>query len=255
MTKTLSFGEYVKERVYRVVIKYSNGVESSGSGFFINKKKFITCFHVIFGGELRNIRSLPEYNSIQEDNEHEKLKIFYTNRTPSVFVELENGVKVTAEVDKFSEFYDITILNVETINKSVNVCKVNTESTPTYGDFVSFGGFPNQFGYTHDTAPFAYTEGVVSSFPETTIGGENYEHIKVNAINLSGNSGAPLFLKDKKTVIGFINGNMNWGRDDLLVAQIMSNGQTNLLPVSLRVPLSIAYATSFKLIKEQTRLI
>lgn len=255
MSEKLPHGEFVKERVYRVIIRYSNSNESSGSGFFVSKKKFITCFHVVFGGELRNIRSLPEFNAIQHASEHERLNIFYTNKILSVFIELEDGSIVTAELDDFSEFYDFAVLKVSVGSKSVNVCKLNMKLVPTYGDSVSFGGFPSQFGYTHDTAPFAYTEGIVSSFPTTIIGGENYEHIKINAINLSGNSGAPLFLKDKKTVIGFINGNMNWGRDDLLVAQVNPSGQINLQPVSMRVPLSIAYATSLKLIKDKTSLI
>ncbi len=255
MLEKLSHGEFVKERVYRVIIRYNNGTESSGSGFFVSKKKFITCFHVIFGGELRNIRSLPEFSAIQHTSEHERLNIFYTNKTPSVFIELEDGNRITTELDGFSEFYDFAVLKVSIGTKNVNVCKLNMKLVPTYGDSVSFGGFPSQFGYTHDTAPFAYTEGIVSSFPTTIIGGENYGHIKINAINLSGNSGAPLFLKDKKTVVGFINGNMNWGRDDLLAAQVHPSGQTNLQPVSMRVPLSIAYATPFKLIKDKTGLI
>ena len=255
MSKTPAHGEYVKERVYRVVIRYGNGIESSGSGFFISKKKFITCFHVVFGTELRNIKNLPEYNSIKQANEHEKLKIYYIGTVPSLFVELDDGSRVTAELDNFSEVYDLATLRVSVGDKKVNICKSNVSLTPSYGDTVSFGGFPNQFGYAHDNAPFAYTEGVVSSFPTTIIGGENYEHIKVNAINLSGNSGAPLFLKDENIVIGIINGNMNWGRDDLLVAQLTADGQTNLQPVSFRVPLSIAYATSLKIIKENTSLI
>lgn len=255
MANQLPYGEFVKHRVYRVIIRYGNGTESSGSGFFVSKKKFVTCFHVVCGGELRNIRGLPEFSAIQHTSEHERLNIFYSNKTPSVFIELEDGSRVTAELEDFSEFYDFAILKVSIENKSVNVCKLNMKSIPTYGDLVSFGGYPSQFGYNHDTAPFAYTEGIVSSFPTTTIGGENYEHIKINAINLSGNSGAPLFLNDNKSVIGFINGNMNWGRDDLLVSQVNSSGQTNLLTVSMRVPLSIAYATSLKLIRDKTNLI
>lgn len=255
MTKTLPHGEYVKERVYRVIIRYGNGNESSGSGFFVNRERFITCFHVLFGGELRNIRSRPDFNVIQQESEHERLKNYLTSQAPSVFIELDDGSRVTAEVEDFNEFYDFAVLKAATGNKEVNVCKINTKSSITYGDLVSFGGFPNQYGYTHDTTPFAYTEGLVSSFPTTVVAGENYEHIKINAINLSGNSGAPLFIKDKKAVIGFINGNMNWGRDDLLTAQLLPNGQTNLQPVSHRVPLSIAYATSLKLIKDKTGLI
>ena len=145
MVKKLPHGEFVKERVYRIIIRYSNGNESSGSGFFVNKKKFVTCFHVVFGGELRNIRSLPEFNTIQHINEHERLNIFYKNKIPSVFIELDDGSRVTAELNDFSEFYDLVTLKVSVEKKSVNVCKLNIKSIPKYGDSVSFGGFPSQF--------------------------------------------------------------------------------------------------------------
>jgi S1-C subfamily serine protease len=255
MAKTIPYGQYVKDRVYRVIIKYGNGMEASGSGFFVNKSKFITCFHVVFGGELRNVRNLQEFTSLVGNDERQKLLEFFTNKKPSIFVELDDGSRVKAELKDFSEFYDSAVLKVDTQSKKINVCKLDIESIPTYGESVSFGGFPDQFGYSHDTNPFAYTEGLVSSFPTTIIGGENYEHIKINAINLSGNSGAPLFMKGNKAVIGIINGNMNWGRDDMLASPQIINGQMNFQSISFRVPLSIAYATPLKLIKEKTNLI
>ena len=151
----------------------------------------------------------------------------------------------------FDEFYDIAILEVDTNKKNINICKLNLKPKLNYGDLVAFGGFSNQHGYSNDKFPFSYNEGIISSFPTTIVGGGSYEHIRINSINLGGNSGAPLFIKGTKDVIGIINGNMNWGSDNMVFEKIDGSRFKD----SFRVPLNIAYSTLIKLLKDKTGIL
>ncbi|MBI2087102.1 MAG: trypsin-like peptidase domain-containing protein [Candidatus Zambryskibacteria bacterium] len=248
VVKKSAYPQFIKNRVYRVIINYSYkpNCVSSGAGFFISRNQFLTCFHVVFGNELVDIRKDLEFLKLKEANEHENLKLFFLNTAPSIQVELGSGIRVNAVLRKFDQNYDAALLDVDVGQNKANICLLNDNFTPDYGDSIVFGGFPNQFSYKYDETPFGYHEGMISSFPVTIIGGGRYEHLQINSINLSGNSGAPLFIKGKKEVIGVINGNMNWGRDDLLSAN------NNI--VSNRVPLSIAYSTTIKTLKEKTSI-
>jgi len=121
-------------------------------------------------------------------------------------------------LEKFDEKYDIVLLklNSQKSPKKIKYCKLDFKTTLKQGDSMFFGGFPTCFCYGVTETPFAINTGMISSFPETIVGGERYEHIQINSINLGGNSGAPLFRKNRSSVVGIINGNMNWGRDDLV---------------------------------------
>jgi hypothetical protein len=71
---------------------------------------------------------------------------------------------------------------------------------------------------------------------------------------LPGNSGTPLFSKKTGKVVGIVNGNMNWGRDNLLIFKNSQDKAQGFEEVSNRIPLSIAYATSLKILKEKTKI-
>lgn len=254
---TALYADFIKNSVFRVIINYSSpkGGKSSGSAFFIDRNHLLTCFHVVFGAELQNLRRNPKYLSLNAKNEHERLELFLKDKQPLIKVELKDGLQVEARLEKFDERYDIALLTIDIGDNKIEKCKLDFRVSLTYGDNIVFGGFPNQFSYPYDKTPFAYHEGMVSSFPVTIIGGDKYEHLQINSINLSGNSGAPLFLKGSKEVIGIINGNMNWGRDDLLImknSKIYPKETPIFETASNRIPLSIAYATTLKTIKEQT---
>lgn len=244
--------KYRKERVYRVKAKITGGTSySSGSGFFISPTRFLTCFHVIFSGELRNFRTDNVFLALTGTTEHEKLQTYFTNRITAIEVGMEDGTWIPASLTGFNEKYDVAVLEVPQNGKKINVCEVDWDATIGYGNYIFFGGFPSRHEYDPDKAPFAAHEGMVSSFPMTMIGGEKYEHIQLDSINLGGNSGAPLFKKGRKKVIGIINGNMNMGNDNLLFHDPATN---QVIRNSFRIPLSVAYATPLKLLKENTPL-
>jgi S1-C subfamily serine protease len=235
-----------RERVYRFITHSSNNY-TVGSGFFISKHGgFLTCFHVAFKSELRQIRQNPDFQKITGNDEHSKLKVFYKTLIIKSEVEFPDSSRYVAELIDFDERFDIAFFKVRVDPSKVKVCRIDWNSSFNYTDNVFFGGFPTQPYYQSDKFPFAVHEGIVSSFVEMEIGGSKYQHVMINSVNLGGNSGAPLFRRRGSGVMGIINGNMNWGRDDL-IGQDKAKGY---VPVSLRTPLSIAYATPMKLLKE-----
>ena len=253
MFLSLNRSSYKRARVYRVMSHGSNGYIGAGSGFFISKRQFLTCFHVIFGSELKRIRNDPQFTSISGDDEHSRLQTFYDNKVARIEIRSQYDLSFTATLKHFDERYDIVLLEVADAAHIVDVCRLDFTPRLDYGDYVSFGGFPTHFDYPLEKSPFAFHEGVLSAFVSTAIGGDKYEHLQINSISLGGNSGAPLFAKNGSKVIGILNGNMNWGRDDL--TSISGKDDSRVYhQVSLRVPLSITYATTLKLLRKNTRV-
>lgn len=253
--KSFSDIEYKKARTYRIIITFQNGA-SCGSGFFFKKDKFLTCFHVVFGTELRNIRLDQSYVDSPGNDEHEKLQNYILNKVQRIEVEID-GVRHIATLVNFSEGYDTALLHVDTQDRKVAVSKLDFGSNLKHGRQLFFAGFPTHHDYSFDQSPIAVHQGILSAFVNTQVAGDKYDHLQINSINLGGNSGAPLFRKKGRKVVGIINGNMNWGRDDL--AGILPNisgviGQLNVSPVTLRVPLSIAYATTLRTLRDETDL-
>lgn len=189
---------------------------------------------------------LPEFQRIGENDEHGKLKNFYRTTIDKHEIELLDGSRYRAELKNFDEKHDIAFFNVSIKSSKIKACKIDWNSSIDYGDRVFFGGFPAHHDYQPNKSPFAVHEGIVSSFVETVVGGDRYEHLQIDSINLGGNSGAPLFRGRSDTVVGVINGNMNWGRDDLTIWEPAGHYKQG----ELRVPLSIAYATPMKLLKD-----
>jgi len=242
---------YKRERVVRILAHFNNGNIGNGSGFFINDSgQLLTCFHVVFGGELKNIRTDQDFTSIVDDNEHLRLQKWFKNKIKKIEVGFPDGSKKELDLQKYDEKFDIALLKLKddrSVNK-IKYCQLDFSTTLKQGDSIFFAGFPICYSYKDTETPFAINTGIVSSFPKTIIGGERYKHIQINSINLGGNSGAPLFRKNRNKVIGIINGNMNLGKDTLVSQD--KNGKQTVGP--LRIPLGIAYATSLKTIKHNT---
>jgi S1-C subfamily serine protease len=243
--------KYREDRVYRVIITLRNGNHTVGSGFFIKKNKFLTCFHVAFTKELKNLRTDLNFTGITGSDEHLRLKAFYDNQVATVEVELFDGTKLLANLANFNEKYDVALFTVELGNKKIKICKLAWRPKLDRGDYIFFNGFPVHHSYAIDKAPLAAQDGMISSFVETIIGGEKYNHLQINSINLGGNSGAPLFKKWGIKVIGIVNGNMNYGNDHVMTKNPANN---QIIVQSLRTPLNIAYATSIETLKQNTDL-
>lgn len=243
-----------KERILRILTHFVNSNIGSGSGFFINGNgRLLTCSHVAFGIELKNFRLHKDYASIIGGDDHSKLESWFTKEIRKIEVELSDGSKEELELEGFDEKFDVALLKLKSNGaaKKVKYCNLDFNTILKQGDLVTFGGFPICFPYKNTETPFAINTGMVSSFPETIVGGERYEHAQLNAVNLGGNSGAPLFRKNHNKVVGIINGNMNFGNDNVLF-QNPKNNQS--FKGSFRVPLSIAYATSLKLLKRKSTI-
>ena len=69
MLKFPNITKYRTDRVYRVIVSFEGGY-STGSGFFIGKNVFLTCFHVAFTKELRQLRMDPLFKGINNSDEN-----------------------------------------------------------------------------------------------------------------------------------------------------------------------------------------
>lgn len=250
MIKYPNLTRYRTERVYRVIVSFVGGY-STGSGFFIRKNLFLTCFHVAFTKELRRLRLDPLFKSIHNNNEHLNLLEFYKKNILKVEIEVSDNLRVIATLKNFDEKHDIAIFEVPPNGQKIKICALDFKPKLDRGDYVFFGGFPMHHDYAPDKTPFAVHEGMISSFVETIIGGDKYTHLQINSINLGGNSGAPLFKKYGWRVVGIVNGNMNWGYDYVMIGNPQNTTST---PQSFRVPLSIAYATPINILMENTKI-
>ncbi len=259
---------YKRERLVRVIVQMRNGNTSTGTGFFISKDgEILTCAHVIAGTELRNLESIDfrvtgslvdasessisvsadsntsNYRDIDNESKHIKFQNYITQSIMTLQIELSNGNRVIAEIKKIDEHLDVAILQIikadfeksEITKNGTPFFLLDDKYTPEYDESTFFCGFQMTGGYDNPTQyPFSVNRAVVSAMPLTAVAGGVHEHIQLNSINLGGNSGAPLFVEGSNTVIGIINGNMNWDKN---------------------IPLCIAYATSLKLIKEKLGIV
>lgn len=267
---------YKQERLARIIVQHRNGMTSVGTGFFIdNKGSLLTCFHVILGMELSKI-------GMKEQKEHEKLQAFLQSSLMNITIETgdeiekKNVKRRQVSLIKFNEFYDVALLqvnkNMEEDARTVSgnsttpstsptpFFEIDTEYESNYDESTFFCGYQmTGDNLPLDQYPFSVNRAVISAFPEVTVGGERYKHIQLNSINLNGNSGAPLFIEGSDKVIGMINGNMNWGGNNLVMVNRTVQDLQNTPPTpptlsqgTLLVPLCIAYATPIKIIKEKT---
>ncbi len=271
---------YKRERLGRILVQHRNGSTSVGTGFFVDAQgELLTCFHVISGTELCNLRAMNTNITGTPDEEHIQLQNYLTQSVVNIQVELMDGSRKIANLVKFNHIYDVASLKIAEENSGGGGAsggsgsgagagaenpffELDTDYMPEYDESTFFCGFQLTGGYSDATQyPFSINRAVVSAFPEVVVAGDKYQHIQLNSINLGGNSGAPLFVEGSNKVIGIINGNMNWGKDNFTIMDksLMNknpdgteSGALRLAQEAVRVPLCIAYATPLNLIKSKT---
>jgi hypothetical protein len=243
---------YKKERIVRVIVTRPGpgNLYTVGTAFPAGMaRRYMTCFHVIFGKSLKELRADQTFQASAGANEHEKLATYQQANTANIQLQLSNGSLINAVLESFSEQYDSVLLS--TTGGPEHFFELEIEHRPNIGDQIFFCGYQYAVGIEAKNFPFTVNSGFVSTIVPNEVAGGNYEHLQLNSINLGGNSGAPVFRRDSNVVVAMINGNMNWGRDDIAVV----NGPGLVKKDSLRVPLSIAYATPLSLLYRETNLL
>lgn len=188
---------------------------SFGSGF-INNHFIISCSHLL---SIKDsfVEDINLYRKInRKEPTIEELKGFIAENIKKVeFQRYGETAFFEAKLKNFDVEYDCLALEFADLKNRINGLRINPDKELKEGEEVVFAGFPTVVPqYKIIETPFTVNEGIISSFPEITVGGlKKYKFIQVNAINLGGNSGAPLFLKKSGEVIGIIAGNQNIGFD------------------------------------------
>jgi len=242
---------YKKENIARIIINNTNGTYGVGTAFPIgDSRKYLSCFHVVFGKPINEIRNDSNFAALDGNNEDEKLLAYQKANTKGIQLQLPNGMLINALLEKFNAQYDAATVTVTGKGRKQSL-ELDTSSVINIGDQLFFCGYQSAVRIEPKNFPFTINSGFVSTMINTEIGGGNYEHLQINSINLGGNSGAPVFRANENQVIAMINGNMNWGRDDFAIF----NEEGRIIRGSSRTPLSIAYATPLALIKLETDLL
>lgn len=223
------------KRIVRVVAYFNNDTFSTGTGFFINDSgKILTCWHVLFGTDLKVFRISEEFANNNNQSEAEKVDQYYKNKILKIEVEKPDGQVVAANLKGYDYFYDLAVLQIPAEPEKNLYFELEMQERLDYGNEINFCGYPECEGYNSLNSPFAINTGVVSTFPEVDIAGGKYKNIQLNAICIGGNSGAPLFKNGELKVYGIVNGYQWKGKD--------------------RVPINISFATGFDLLKDNRLL-
>jgi len=232
--------EYKRKRITRILVDTKDKLTHLGTGFFISNTDILTNSHMVFGMGLKKLETFPDFHKTNQDED--KIIKYYKLITTRSAIELVDKTKKAVFLKHIDTKYDIAILRLSNGHSYDNYFELNIKNDINYGDDMQFCGYQTAPYIEPINWPFTYNTGKISAFPNTYIEGERYPHLQINSINLGGNSGAPLFKKLERKPIGIINGNQKWGNDNM--AFVKDDG--NIQKDSFRVPLSIAYASSFK---------
>jgi S1-C subfamily serine protease len=140
------------------------------------------------------------------------LKQFLIENIKEVKIQMSDGNFYLLELIDADLKYDCSFFKFKTgKSKVIFSLELDDKIELTEGIEVAFAGFPTEVPqYKQMDTPFAVNEGIIASFPDLKVGGlEKHTFVQVNAVNLGGNSGAPLFLKNSGKVIGITTGNQN----------------------------------------------
>lgn len=241
---------FKRNRIVRVIVTFNNTDIRYGTGFFVLSNGLIlTCGHVVLGKDFKEVQQDQEFINAQGINNVEKAMNYHTALTNNIKIELENGTLIEAALLKINPDYDAALLRVGGESFVHPYFRIETIAEPYLGEEISFYGFPAVLGHTYQNSPFVVNTSIISTFPTTTIGGGNYKHMQINATTIGGISGAPIFKGNNNTVVGIINGNFHWAFNN-----IISRNQNGDSVWSTKVPLGIGYATSMKVINENTNI-
>ncbi len=234
------------------ILKSEKNSLTFGTGFKYSGL-IISCAHIL---SLRNtleedenlLKKLKSKNVKPRD-----LKKFLFENIKEAKIEFYNGDSFILEIIDSDLKHDCSIFKFKQDNKNKELNKnlnLDKQIELTEGAEVAFAGFPTEVpNYRLDNTPFTVNEGIISAFPYLKVAGlEAYPHIQVNAVNLGGNSGAPLFLKNSGNVIGIISGNQIKAFNLVDINNKGEIGKTHDNPKALVNVFGITYVSPIKYI-------
>lgn len=241
---------YKHERTVRIISIFKNGGSTVGTGFVVSKTGYIlTCWHVICGIDLKDLRNSQEFVASTMPAESDKVDDYFKKVILKIEVELPDGSKVDSQLDSYDYCHDLAVIKIKSDNNKLSYFELDFEGFD-YFDSVNFTGYPMCLGYNALNSPFAINSGSVSAFPDAEIAGAKYPMIQLTSICIGGNSGAPLFKNGKKKASGLVNGYEFRYRNDLAVFKNGVYANTT----NFSVPINISYATGFDFLIQKSEV-
>lgn len=221
--------------IVRIIARYKDRT-TVGTGFFIDKKRIITCAHVLLdAGNTQEI--LKKYPSKKPD-EAVRARL---DEMKTLRIERSDGSRIRIQAHcHIDPAFDVVIFHATTQGEALNIHPQKMK----IGEDIFMLGFPEAI-QTHQTHfPYSAAKGYVMSYPTVQIGGYTKRPMmQIFCSSLGGASGSPLFSEEGK-VIGMLNGQMHWGADNFVFMEKDEKDADIFKKDFLYVPLPIGFATT-----------
>lgn len=207
-----------------------------GTGFCIAPGLFLTCAHVVLGRS--RLGEVPE-------EELQDWRSFHTSHIRSTILIDQNGNEHACEIVHCDTALDVALLKTSLTVPHLSPA-VNDDISP--GMDLVYYGYP----YTIQTGPkewpFSVFRAIVSAVTPVAIGGtERRAFAVLHGLAIGGMSGGPVFDAQTGVLCGMINGQMLWGRSDVLIAEKDENGKHKVADTD--TPLPVGFVTSFSFLR------
>lgn len=220
----------------KVLVEIGGESPMVGTGICIGPGKILTCAHVVLGRA--RLGDVPAW-------ELSDWRAFRASRVRSTVLIDQQGAELACEVTMCDPALDIAVLSTSLTAPALPPAE-RGELSP--GTDILYYGYPYTIQNAERDWPFSVFRGTVSARAEVTIGGtERRAFAVVQGLVLGGVSGGPVFDAGSGALLGMINGQMNWGRDDVLINERDEAGNQKVADTD--TPLPVGFATSFTFLR------
>ncbi len=208
----------------------------TGTGFFIDDHRIITCAHVLLG--TTNLSSLID-DTVKDAAKHERaLRTYFDEKKSVIRVQDVQGKSLRIKNVRFNGGMDIGVITVEKKREPLPLSR----ATLHVGDDVMTVGFPYTVQTKDVEFPYAASKGNVMSRVRICVGGyRTRDFIQIYCPSMGGASGSPIFSNGGE-VIGMLNGQMRWGDDHFAFLE-QQEAKEVLIRDAFHVPLPYGFVT------------
>lgn len=225
-----------KPSVVRIICASKAFRTMTGTGFFIDDHRIVTCAHVLLG--TTNLASLID-GPVKETAKHERaLRAYSVRKKIAVRVHDASGTSLRIKSVRFDAGMDVGVITVVQSGAPLPIGRGGMD----IGDDVMTVGFPYAIQTKDTEFPYAAGKGNVMCRVRVRVGGYRTRgFVQIYCPSMGGASGSPIFSSEGR-VVGMLNGQMRWGDDHFAFLE-PKDGKETLVRDAFHVPLPYGFAT------------
>lgn len=206
-----------------------------GTGICVAPGLVLTCAHVVLGKA--RLIDIPA-------EELSDWRAYRSAHIRSTILIDAGGREHACEIERCEPALDVALIRTSSGMPTLTMDAVDLRP----GQDIVYYGYPYAIQNAERDWPLSVFRGTVSARAEVTVGGtERRAFAVVQGLVLGGVSGGPVFDAATGDLLGMINGQMNWGRDDVLINERDEAGNQKIADTD--TPLPVGYATSFAFLR------